>query len=59
MRRVLLAAYLRAGVAEGARRGCTNSILQASDAGYPIYRRMGFVDLGRYVQLEGPPPAPA
>jgi GNAT superfamily N-acetyltransferase len=46
-----------AAIAEGARRGCTNSVLQASDAGYPIYRRMGFVDLGRYVQLEGPPPA--
>ncbi len=46
-----------AAIAEGARRGCTNSVLQASDAGYPMYRRMGFVDLGRYVQLEGPPPA--
>jgi GNAT superfamily N-acetyltransferase len=44
-----------AAVSEGARRGCTNAILQASEAGYPIYRRMGFVDLGRYVQLEGPP----
>ena len=44
-----------AAVAEGARRGCTNATLQASDSGYPVYRRMGFVDLGRYVQLEGPP----
>ncbi len=44
-----------AAIAEGAQRGCTNSVLQASDVGYPIYRRMGFVDLGRYVQLEGPP----
>jgi GNAT superfamily N-acetyltransferase len=44
-----------AAIAEGARRGCTQAILQASDAGYPVYREMGFVDLGRYVQLEGPP----
>ena len=42
-------------LAEGARRGCTHGVLQASDAGYPIYRRMGFIDLGRYVQLQGPP----
>ena len=49
------AALTWAAVAEGARRGCTNSILQASDAGYPVYRRMGFVNLGRYVQLAGPP----
>ena len=46
-------------VAEGARRGCTHSVLQASPSGYPVYRRMGFTDLGRYVQLEGPPPASA
>ena len=46
-------------LAEGARRGCTHGVLQASDAGYPIYRRMGFIDLGRYVQLQGPPADPA
>ena len=44
-----------AAVTEGARRGCSHAVLQASESGYPIYRRMGFVDLGRYVQLEGPP----
>ncbi len=44
-----------AAVVEGAQRGCSHAVLQASEAGYPIYRRMGFVDLGRYVQLEGPP----
>lgn len=49
------AALTWAAVAEGARRGCTHAILQASESGYPVYRRMGFVDLGRYVQLEGPP----
>jgi GNAT superfamily N-acetyltransferase len=51
------AAATWAVVAEGARRGCTHSVLQASEAGYPVYRRMGYVDLGRYVQLEGPPTA--
>lgn len=44
-----------AAVAEGARRGCSHAALQASQAGYPIYKRMGFVDLGVYAQLEGPP----
>ena len=44
-----------AAVGEGARRGCTHSVLQSSDLGYPVYSRMGFVDVGRYVQLEGPP----
>jgi GNAT superfamily N-acetyltransferase len=42
-------------VAEGARRGCTHAVLQSSDAGYPVYTRMGFMDVGRYRQLEGPP----
>jgi GNAT superfamily N-acetyltransferase len=42
-------------IAEGARRGCTHSVLQSSDAGYPVYTRMGFMDVGRYRQLEGPP----
>jgi GNAT superfamily N-acetyltransferase len=44
-----------AAIGEGARRGCTHSILQSSDSGHPIYERMGFVDVGRYVQLQGPP----
>lgn len=48
-----------AAIAEGARRGCTHSVLQASPSGYPVYRRMGFTDLGRYLQLEGPPHAGA
>ncbi|MEY2445238.1 MAG: hypothetical protein QOE00_1818 [Ilumatobacteraceae bacterium] len=49
------AALTWAAIAEGARRGCTHAVLQASQSGYPVYRRMGFTDLGRYVQLEGPP----
>ena len=51
------AAVTWAVVAEGTRRGCTHAVLQASEAGYPVYRRMGFTDLGRYVQLAGPPQA--
>jgi GNAT superfamily N-acetyltransferase len=40
-----------AAVAEGCRLGCDHSALQASPMGAPIYRRMGYVDLGTYVQL--------
>lgn len=40
-----------AAVAEGRRLGCDHSVLQASPMGAPIYRRMGYVDLGSYVQL--------
>jgi GNAT superfamily N-acetyltransferase len=47
------AALTWAVVAEGGRRGCTHAILQASQLGYPVYKRMGFVDLGNYVQLQG------
>jgi GNAT superfamily N-acetyltransferase len=52
------AAVTWAAIEEGARRGCDHSVLQASDLGAPVYRAMGFVDLGRYVQLEGPPSRP-
>jgi len=45
----------RAAVDEGLRRGCDHAILQASTAGQPVYEAMGFVHVGRYVQLEGPP----
>lgn len=48
------AAVTWAAIEEGARRGCDHSVLQASDMGAPVYRSMGFVDVGRYVQLEGP-----
>lgn len=51
------AAVTWAAIEEAARRGCDHSILQASDMGAPVYRAMGFVDVGRYVQLEGAPPA--
>ena len=42
-------------VAEGVLRGCTHSVLQSSPTGYPVYRRMGYQDVGRYMQLQGPP----
>lgn len=40
-----------AAVAEGRRLGCDHSVLQASPMGAPIYRQMGYVDLGTYAQL--------
>lgn len=51
------AALTWAAIAEGQRRGCDHAILQASAAGRPVYEAMGFVHLGRCVQLEGPPAA--
>ncbi len=44
-------AAIEAGVALGG----DHAVLQASDLGAPVYRSMGFVDVGRYQQLEGPP----
>ena len=51
------AALTWAAIAEGIRRGCDHAVLQASHLGAPVYRAMGFVDVGDYIQLEGPPPA--
>lgn len=51
------AAVTWAIVAEGARRGCTHAVLQASESGYPVYHRMGFVVGGWHVELAGPPAA--
>jgi GNAT superfamily N-acetyltransferase len=42
-------------IAEGARRGCSHASLQASEAGRSVYERMGFTQVGTYVQLLGPP----
>ena len=46
------AALSWAAVEEGRRRGCDHAVLQASVDGAPVYRSMGFVDAGRYRQLE-------
>ncbi len=46
------AALSWAAVEAGRRRGCDHAVLQASPDGYPVYRSMGFVDVGVYRQLE-------
>lgn len=47
-----------AAIEAGAVLGGDHAALQASDLGAPVYRSMGFVDIGRYLQLEGPPHPP-
>ena len=37
-----------AAIAEGARRGCTAMTLTATEMGYPVYQRMGFVPVCTY-----------
>jgi hypothetical protein len=44
-----------AAIEAGAMLGADHAALQASELGASVYRSMGFVDVGRYVQLEGPP----
>jgi GNAT superfamily N-acetyltransferase len=41
------AAITRAPMQEARRQGCDLAILQASQLGYPVYRRLGFHDYGR------------
>jgi N-acetylglutamate synthase len=48
------AAITWAAVDAGASRGATASILQASEAGAPVYARMGFAMPDRYRQFERP-----
>jgi predicted acetyltransferase len=50
-------ATTRAAVAEGQRRGCVMSTLQASEMGYPIYERMGFRTATTWTSLTSPSPA--
>jgi GNAT superfamily N-acetyltransferase len=47
-RRGLGTAMTWAAIAEGARRGCAAMTLTASEMGYPVYLRMGFVPVCRY-----------
>jgi len=42
-------AITRRAIAEGARRRCDADTLQASPSGYPVYRKMGFVQISEYV----------
>jgi GNAT superfamily N-acetyltransferase len=46
------AALTAAAARLGAERGATRSILQASEAGEPVYRRMGYATPDRYRQFE-------
>lgn len=46
-------AVTRAAVVEGARRGCTLTTLQASEMGYPIYERMGYRTVARWLSFTG------
>lgn len=48
-RRGLGEATTRAVVDAGRRRGCTLATLQASDMGYPVYERMGFRTVARWL----------
>lgn len=41
-------AVTRHAIIQGGKRGCDISTLQASPAGYPVYKRMGFEDCGYY-----------
>ena len=43
----LSTALMRRALADATERGCRTSTLQASQMGYPVYRRLGYRDLGR------------
>lgn len=53
-RRGLGEATTRAAVAEGARRGCALTTLQASEMGYPVYERMGYRTAVHWRNFTGP-----
>jgi GNAT superfamily N-acetyltransferase len=44
--RGLSTALMRRALSDAASRGCSTSSLQASKMGYPVYRRLGYRDLG-------------
>lgn len=54
-RRGLGEALTGAAAAHGIDRGATWASLQASEAGEPVYRRMGYVTVDHYRQFEPPP----
>jgi GNAT superfamily N-acetyltransferase len=49
---------MKAALADARERGCTTSTLQSTDAGYPIYVRLGYRDLGRLQMWERRVPTP-
>lgn len=49
------AALTWGAAAIGRQQGATRCILQSSEAGEPVYRRMGFTTPAHYRQFEGPP----
>jgi GNAT superfamily N-acetyltransferase len=54
--RGLSTALMRVALSEASERGCATSSLQASAMGYPVYRRLGYRDLGRAELWERRPP---
>lgn len=50
--RGLASLLMRAALADARERGCTTSTLQATGAGYPVYARLGYRDLGRLQMWE-------
>lgn len=40
------ASLVRAALWDAKQRGCTTAVLQASSRGYPLYKRLGFIDSG-------------
>ncbi len=54
--RGLSTALMRKAIFDGARRGCRTSTLQATKLGAPVYRRIGYEDLGALGMWEFRPP---
>jgi GNAT superfamily N-acetyltransferase len=44
----LASAAIRLALAEARERGCTTSSLQSSESGFPVYARLGYLDLGAF-----------
>ena len=56
--RGLASRLLQRALADARERGCRISTLQATRAGYPVYSRLGYRDLGRVQMWERREPAP-
>ncbi|MDY7226351.1 GNAT family N-acetyltransferase [Hyalangium rubrum] len=53
--RGLASEVMRGLLADAQARGCTAAVLQATELGYGVYRRLGFRDLGRWISWVFPP----